>query len=98
MRVYLDDVRKMPEEYDVLVKSAGEAIELLKTGKVTEISLDFDLGIGVETGYAVAKWIEENAVSGQLDKIRVRLHTLSYDGKLMMQECLRNSHRAWMDR
>lgn len=43
MKIFLDDCRPMPAGFDVYVKTAGEAIELLKTGKVTVISLDHDL-------------------------------------------------------
>ena len=43
MRVYLDDLRPAPEGW-VRVFWPEEAITLLKTGLVTEISLDHDLG------------------------------------------------------
>jgi len=43
MKVYLDDVRKCPVGW-YLARDYNEAIKLLKTGRVTEISLDHDLG------------------------------------------------------
>ena len=43
MKVYLDDIRETPEGW-VRVYTAGEAIALLQTGRVQEISLDHDLG------------------------------------------------------
>lgn len=78
MRIWLDDYRE-PWKYGALgwewAKTAAEAIELLKTGKVTFASLDHDLawehypGSGVhekdykeETGYTVLCWMEENNV------------------------------------
>ena len=43
MKVYLDDERSTPDGW-VRVYWPEEAIELLKAGGVTEISLDHDLG------------------------------------------------------
>ena len=59
MRVYLDDTRDPPDGW-VLVRWPDQAIEFLNTGKVTEISLDHDLGDDARgTGYDVILWIEE---------------------------------------
>lgn len=59
MRVYLDDERPTPTGW-VRVYWPEEAIELLKTGAVEEISLDHDLGDDARgTGYDVVLWIEE---------------------------------------
>ncbi|VAW81561.1 hypothetical protein MNBD_GAMMA12-2513, partial [hydrothermal vent metagenome] len=56
MKVYLDDERPTPEGW-VRVYWPDEAIELLKTGKVKEISLDHDLGDDERgTGYDVVLW------------------------------------------
>lgn len=67
--VWLDDQwddpetpnRRPPSKYWTPCKTASEAIQLLKTGSVTRISFDHDLG-DEETcgsGYDVAKYIEE---------------------------------------
>ena len=59
MKVYLDDERQTPEGWH-RVYWPEEAIALLKQGKVTEISLDHDLGDDEHgTGYDVVLWIEE---------------------------------------
>jgi hypothetical protein len=39
MKIYLDDIRTEPEGW-VRAKTAQEAVELLKSNKVSEISLD----------------------------------------------------------
>ena len=58
MLVFLDDERTPPEGW-TLVRWPDEAIELLKTGQVEEISLDHDLGDDERgTGYDVVLWIE----------------------------------------
>ena len=59
MKVYLDDERTTPDGW-VRVYWQDEAIELLSSGNVTEISLDHDLGDADRgTGYDVVLWIEE---------------------------------------
>lgn len=94
--VWLDDTREMPPEYDVCVDNAPAAIELLKKGNVYMISLDYDLGLGVETGLAVAQYIEKAAREGTLKFLRVRVHTADRgEARAKMVECLRNAHAAW---
>lgn len=59
MKVFLDDERATPEGW-VRVYWPDEAIALLQSGQVTEISLDHDLGDDARgTGYDVLVWIEE---------------------------------------
>lgn len=59
MRVYLDDERPTPEGW-VRVYWPSEAIALLETGAVQELSLDHDLGDDERgTGYDVVLWLEE---------------------------------------
>lgn len=59
MKVFLDDERATPHGW-VRVYWPGEAIALLQTGLVNEISLDHDLGDDARgTGYDVLLWIEE---------------------------------------
>lgn len=72
IRLWLDDIRPMPDGYTVHARTAAEAIELLKGGNVTLISFDHDLGDvpvaqadgyapSEATGYTVAMWIEAQA-------------------------------------
>lgn len=64
MKLWLDDERPMPIGFDVHVKSAWHAIELLKCGHFDEVSLDHDLGDldgDIGDGYDVACFIEEGA-------------------------------------
>lgn len=62
MKIYLDDTRPAPEGWE-LVLWPKEAIEHLKTGAVTHLSLDHDLGNDARgTGYDVILWLEEAVV------------------------------------
>lgn len=58
MKVYLDDDRQTPEGWH-RTHTVAETIELLKTGKVKELSLDNDLGWNQQEGYKVLDWLEE---------------------------------------
>lgn len=59
MKIFLDDERPAPDAWK-RVYWPEEAIDLLKNGKVTEISIDHDLGDDKRgTGYDVILWIEE---------------------------------------
>lgn len=72
MKLWLDDIRE-PWKHGCLgwawAKTADQAIAILKSGKVTEASLDHDLSematigqptVGEKTGYTVVLWMEEN--------------------------------------
>jgi hypothetical protein len=69
MKIYLDDERETPLGYRRCYWPE-EVIELLKTGKVTHISLDHDLGedssyAKPSTGYDVILWLEEQVMLGK---------------------------------
>ena len=57
MKLWVDDIRLEPLGW-VKVSDGENAIEILNTYPVEEISLDHDLGSGFYTGYDVACWIE----------------------------------------
>ena len=68
MRVWLDDLRDAPPGW-VRVRTPQQAIGLLETGEVTEISLDHDLGLVDDdrerTGYDVLLWLEREVAEGR---------------------------------
>ncbi|MEO1037476.1 MAG: cyclic-phosphate processing receiver domain-containing protein [Pseudomonadota bacterium] len=75
MKVYLDDERIAPEGW-LQVRWPDEAIELLKSGGVTEISLDHDLGDDNRgTGYDVVLWLEEAVITQQFRPPKIHIHT-----------------------
>lgn len=96
MKVWLDDIREMPEEFTDHAVRAVDALDLLATNTVTLISLDHDLGSGNEgTGYDVAKWIEEQARLGDLNKLEWRLHTANPVGAKNMKAALVKADEYW---
>ena len=96
IKVWLDDERKMPENFTTHVKTADEAIALLAGGNVELISLDHDLGEGAKTGYDVARWIEGAAQSKSLKPVQVLYHTQNPVGKENMRAAIRAAMGWWL--
>jgi hypothetical protein len=57
--LWLDDLRPVPDG-SKWAKTVDEAISLMEAGNVTEVSLDHDLGEGVDEGYRLVLWMAEN--------------------------------------
>lgn len=75
IKVFLDDERSPPHGW-VQVRCPDEAIALLKTGSVNEISLDHDLGDDSHgTGYDVIVWIEEAVALMDFNPPKITIHS-----------------------
>ena len=97
MKVYLDDERQTPEGWK-RVYWPEEAIELLKTGKVTHISLDHDLGDDVHgTGYDVVLWIEEAIFTNGFNPPHMQVHSANSSAREKMQNGINNILRNLQD-
>ena len=80
----------MPAEFDTHVKTANEAINLLRNGDVELISLDHDLGEeDQKTGYDVAKFIEKSAFEGILNPLEIRVHSANPVGLNNIKMCIK---------
>ena len=106
LAVWLDDVRPMPVGFDVHVKTASQAIELLRAKKVRKISLDHDLGeiaydghrrVDPGNGYQVACAIEEMANDGY-PRLEVLFHSANPVGRRKMEEAICWAQKCWDDR
>ena len=86
------------EEHDNWCKTPASAIKLLKTGMVTRISLDYDLGPSVGTGLIVAEYIREQTLSHNMNEMKISLHTHHLTGKLEMKKVLRDIREYWIKR
>ena len=88
--VFLDDERSPPEGW-VLVRWPEEAIALLKTGDVAEISLDHDLGDDErDTGYDVILWIEEAVITKGFRPPIIRVHSANSSARIKMELGIQN--------
>jgi len=85
MKVFLDDERQTPDGW-VRVYWPNEAIELLETGEVVEISLDHDLGDDDRgTGYDVVLWIEEAVVTDKFKPPVIKVHSANSSARIKME-------------
>ena len=93
MKVYLDDEREASEGW-VRVRWPEEAIELLQTGQVTDLSLDHDLGNDERgTGYDVVLWIEEAVATGGFVPPRIVVHSANAPARAKMEAGLKRIRR-----
>src|ERR1700761_4789354 len=84
MRVYLDDERVTPDGW-IRVYWPEEAIALLETGQVEEISLDHDLGDDARgTGYDVVLWIEEAVALRSFVPPKIAVHSANSPARAKM--------------
>jgi hypothetical protein len=89
MKVYLDDERATPDGW-TRVYWPSEAVELLKSGRVTEISLDHDLGNDERgTGYDVVLWIEEQVVLHGFVPPKMSVHSANVSARTKMEAGIR---------
>lgn len=93
MKVFLDDVRVTPEGW-VRTFWPEEVIALLKTGQVTEFSLDHDLGDDEHgTGYTVLLWLEEQVAMHGLVPPAIRVHSANSAARLKMEAAIASIER-----
>lgn len=89
MKLYLDDLRPAPPGW-THVRWPSEAIELLRTGQVTEISLDYDLGDDSRgTGFDVILWVEKAVQERGFTPPRMRVHSSSLTARDKMEARIR---------
>ena len=94
MRLWVDDERPMPVDYDIHVRSSYAAVEILRIGFITHVSLDHDLGPG-ENGYVVAQYIETAAYYGDMQRLTWNVHSANPPGGLRMEAALKSADRFW---
>ena len=93
MKVYLDDERETPQGW-TRVYWPDEAIKLLKSGQVEEISLDHDLGDDARgTGYDVLLWIEEEVILNSFNPPTIKIHSANESARIKMELAVRSITR-----
>jgi hypothetical protein len=94
MKLWLDDVRPMPEGYDRHARTADEAIALLETGDVSHISFDHDLGTEKD-GNDVAIAIEKMAHDGIVVEMEWTIHSANPVGRKEIEMTMKSAQRWW---
>lgn len=93
MKVFLDDERPTPPGW-IAARWPDEAITLLQTGQVTELSLDHDLGNDeIGTGYSVLLWIEKAVALNSFVPPAINIHTANASARQKMMLALRSIER-----
>lgn len=96
MKIYLDDIRRPPKNW-IWIKYPSKIIELLKTGKVKELSLDHDLGDdeGIGTGYDVLLWIEKEVYTNNFTPPKViKVHSANISARIKMELAIKSIRRG----
>ncbi len=108
LNVWLDDIRQMPEDYDIHVKTADECIELIKANRVARLSFDHDLGMAnifktgkiesdvtAPTGYDVAKVVEQLAFEGKILPFEWQIHSMNPIGVENIERAMTRADEHW---
>lgn len=108
MKLWIDDIRPMPDSFDIWVKNADEAIKILKSGVVTHVSFDHDLGDIKETdgpivlwneyektGYDIATWVERQAYLGVIPPFTYEVHSANPVGAERIKRSMQNAIKYW---
>ncbi|MEH6421288.1 cyclic-phosphate processing receiver domain-containing protein [Pseudomonas sp. CGJS7] len=95
MQVFLGDERDTPAGWH-RVYWPDEAIALLETGEVVELSLDHDLGDDQRgTGYDVIVWIERAVIERGFRPPSIRVHSANPTARVRMLAGIEAVARAW---
>lgn len=108
IRLWLDDERdpKNPQIQrdfgsfgdEIWVKTQNEAIKQLMGNNVVSISFDNDLGEPesvVGSGYGLAKWIEEKAFLGELNRLEWSIHSKNNVASKFIEMSMNKADEFW---
>lgn len=99
MKIFVDDIRTATDDSWKVVRTAPEAIEALKTGKVEVISLDHDLGENKLTGYDIIKWIEKEVFTNNFEPPIILVHSMNSVGKNNIKAAIKRIEKqAYMNK
>ena len=94
IHLWVDDERPAPQGW-VWAKTALEAITVLKSFHVSEISMDHDLGDVQQDGSQVTCYILEQAYMGNIPKMEWHIHSQNPVGAQKMQWDLEKADSFW---
>lgn len=92
MKIFLDDIRPAPLGW-TRTYTVQETIKLLGNFRVTELSLDHDLGEGQEDGYSVLCWIERQVANHHFTPPKIHIHTDNPAGRERMRLALQSINK-----
>jgi hypothetical protein len=98
IRIWLDDVRPMPEGFDLWAKNALFVHKFLELDLIDYISFDNDLGDGVNranSGCGLADLIEAKAYFGVIKKIGWDIHSANPVARKYIEAAMKNADKYW---
>lgn len=95
MKLWLDDKREMPKDYDFKTYDVEQAKELILTGSITHVAFDHDLGYNKATGYDLAVWIEELAFHGKIKPMTYSIQSDNSVGRIRIRQAMDNAIKYW---
>ena len=90
-KVWLDDERPSPKGW-IHFKTVPELIKFYEKNysKITELSLDHDLGEGTPEGYEFLKWLEEKMFHKKFDTLpKIKVHSANPVGRKRMEQTIK---------
>lgn len=94
-KIYLDDERQTPIGWHGC-RWPEEVIQLLKTGTITHLSLDHDLGDDVHgTGYDVILWIEKQVATNNFQPPEITVHSANISARTKMEAGIRSIQKLY---
>jgi hypothetical protein len=101
IKLWLDDIREMPKGFDYWARTAQDAIRVIKSGEVSYISFDHDLGPldadnrNKNNGYEVAKYIEMLAYNKAVKPIVWEIHSQNPVGRERIEVAMMYAMLYW---
>jgi hypothetical protein len=99
--LWIDDRRPVPPEWAFVphahVTTAQSALAVLKTGIVTRVGFDHDLGdeIAVGNGAMIAREIEEMAFFGQIPRLEWSIQSANPAGAKNIRDAMERADTYW---
>ena len=101
IKLYLDDIR-IPSKEWILVKTATDCINYLKSWKIDNLSLDHDLGENekeVGNGYQVLLWIENQVyINNNYFPPKIVIHSSNSSAKIKMEQAIKSIEKICLQR
>ena len=94
MKLWIDDVRPMPQGFDLIARTSAAALRIIEYNVITFISFDHDLGDD-DTAYLVAAKIEELAAIGKMPRVGWQIHSANPIGRQRIEAAMLSAERFW---
>jgi len=94
IKLWIDDVRQMPSNFDLHARDAEEAIQMLRDYDITHVSFDHDLGQEA-SGYDIAAWVEMMAYTNELKRFTWQIHSANPVGASRIENAMKKADEFW---